>query len=156
MKWNVVDNRRFLDNAKCVIVIWTHDFSLTDIQTRECQVSSKEDWQDFSKNCLLPWYKDGRNYSDPKSVNYSLREYATKYPCTLDPTREMLILTAFHTSVGLRLIADGCHRAVALQTAVNKGDSIPTVTVLECFGTDVEKVFSSDFNRIVLNIRETS
>jgi len=58
----------------------------------------------------------------------------------------MRILSAFHTGIRKRLIVDGCHRAVALETELARSKTIPIVTVLECFGSSVEIVFYDDFS----------
>lgn len=146
MNCDEVDNQRFLEHARGIRLHWKHNFDDTDTRTKECVILTIEDWREFSESSFLPWYKSGLKYTDLDRVNYSLYEYAARYPSTLDPDQEMRILTAFHTEVRKRLIVDGCHRAVALETEVSKNNTIPIVTVLECFGSNVDRIFPCDFS----------
>jgi hypothetical protein len=144
-----VDNDRFFEYSHYIRVEFCKSCFGSDIKVRECSILSIEDWNEFSAECFLPWYKQGITPSDSRAENYSLREYALKYPCSLDPNQEMRILSAYHSSLGLRLLVDGCHRAVALQSEVNKGKNIPPVTVIECYGTQMERVFPCDFDSLL-------
>jgi hypothetical protein len=142
MNWVEVGNDRFLEHFEQIRVGWSK-FSL-DTKTRECSILSNTDWNQFTLKCFLPMY-DGLDATDPAAENCSLREYASKYPVPLNPEKEMRILSAYDSSLDLRLIVDGIHRAIALQSQVDDGKNIPPVTVLECYGTQMERIFPLDF-----------
>lgn len=149
LEYSKVDNRCFLAHAPEIGVIWLRCFHNTDTQTRRAIIRSKVQWTRFSQSCLLPWYKGGTDWSPPSAENYSLQEKAKESPSDLKKGQKMLIMTAYHSLIDRRIIVDGCKRAVALETAVNRGGNIPEVTVLESYGTQIHSIFPCDFNNLV-------
>ena len=151
LPWIKCDNKRFFENASEIRVLWTHSFEGTDTQTREAAISSKNEWNLFASRCFLPWYRDGLSDIDPNSVNYSLQEYAKEHSAELERGKPMLIITAYHTLTAQCLITDGYHRAVALQSEIDRGRATPTVRVIECYGSQLNIVFRHDFTRLLFN-----
>jgi len=130
------------------------DFALTDTRTREALIDTNQKWKEFSQNCYLPWYT-GPDWCVPDSLNWGLTEYSRKFPALLTQREDLLILTAYHSLLGKRVIIDGAHRAVALDSEVNAGRDIPPVKVLECFGTQIHGILPADFcNLIVKALRK--
>ncbi len=149
--WPEVESAQFLEHSNEIDVLWRPDLWSDDIRVREGFMRNKRDWARFRKNCFLPWYKGGLNYDDAGSVNYSLRKHAKEEPTKLKSDRNMLLLSAFHISANLRLIVDGCNRANAIESEIKKRHVMPTVRVVECYGSRIDQVFYADFGRLLDN-----
>ena len=159
MKWVKIAPDRFLQRRDDIQVLWIKDFLNTDTKFRGAVIESNEEWKEFSKSCFLPWYKNSPLWSSPNNENYSLQEYAKEYSedklFIIKEGEEMLMLSVYHVALGKRLLVDGCHRAVALEIAVNKGTKIKPVSILECFGTQLHGVFYADFTNMIADTLQT-
>jgi hypothetical protein len=151
LKWVEAPRHHFIEQSPNVLVCWQHSFNCTDTQVHQVDVESNSDWELFSENCLLPWYKNGREWSYPNAENFSLREYAQLFPKELKELPNTPILSAYHTLLNKRIIVDACHRSVAIQSAVDKKGQIPTVRIIECYGSQIHSIFSCDFCNLVVN-----
>ena len=157
--WKNVENHQYLSEATGegkVTVIWLKGFSNTDTHSRETIINSNLQWRRLFNDSVLPWYYLGSSprgdWSKPKSLNYKLVDYAFKHPKPLNRgVEELLIITAYHSLLEKRLLVDGCKRAVALQTEVDQGRDIPTVRVLECYGTQLHAIFPCDFCNLIVD-----
>jgi hypothetical protein len=129
--------------------MWLGSFWNTDTQFRETVIRRNAEWKKFSHSCLLPWYKQGFDWTRPCAENYSVREKAKEEPSKLREGETMLIMTAYDSIINKRLVVDGCKRAVALETATNRNRTIPRVRVLECFGAQVHCIFWCDFLNLI-------
>jgi len=149
IRWLGASEQQFMQSASGIRVIWLSRFYHTDTEFRELIIDSNELWKSFVRNCLLPWYKNGLGWSDPSGMNYSVEEYAHEHPQELGSLPDEPLVTVFHPVVNVRLIVDGCHRSVAIQSAVNKNQLIPKIRIIECYGTQVHAIFPCDFCNIM-------
>jgi hypothetical protein len=147
--WSEVPNERILAEWKKATVMKMGDFVCTDTKTREAIIDSNDKWKEFARECYLVWF-DGGQWSTPNKLNWGVTEYASKNPSPLSQSVDLLILSAYHTLLEKRVIIDGCHRAVALATMVQNGQSIPTARVLECYGTQIHAILPADFCNLVV------
>lgn len=116
---------------------------------RAATIVSSIYWRGYSAGALLPWYKMKLGWSNPYASNYSLQEYAMSHPSKLW-RKELVVMSVYHTLLNTRVIVDGCHRAVAIESAVNEGKvTIPLVKVIEAYGSQVHALFLCDFCNIV-------
>ncbi len=149
--WNDVANSVMLAemNKPTVRVMKTSSFFHTDTKSRGATIDSNEFWKEFSKDAYLPWYHPGGEWSDPANINWTLPEQAKQSPLSFEQTDDLLVVSGYHELLGKRVIIDGCHRAVATETAVQKGAPIPPVKVLECYGTQIHAILFADFCNLV-------
>ena len=150
IEWVLVDTDEFLKLQQRIEVIWFADFAHTETSVRQVLIKSNLQWKSFSRSCLLPWYKDNKDWSYPDSEHYTLVERAKLQPIKLREDKDLLIRTAYHTLINKRLIVDGCKRAVALETESNKGREIPEVRVLKCYGPQIHSIFPMDFTNLIV------
>src|ERR1700730_15859704 len=119
LRWNDVSESTFYQEAHRISVLWLKGFVFTDTRIREAEISSIDEWGEFSESCFLPVYQQG-DWSTPNNENWNPQEYAKLNPSTLTYSNEILILSAFHTLLKKRIIIDGAHRAVALESNLNQ------------------------------------
>jgi len=134
-------------------VIWSRTF-LGDVRARKGVISSKELWKSMMGNAFLPWYKNEKSWKDRTAQNFTLYEYSLLAPPSnkiFEQTREITLISVYHTTLNKRLMVDGVHRAVGLQMKLNESESehIPEVRVLECYGKDVVEMFRCDFIHLI-------
>ena len=142
--WHDSDASLFLGHGNKITITWLREFARTDTKVREATIDRSAKWKEYSKNCFLPWFPGG-NWSAPHVQNYSLVEYARANPSSLrTPPGELLVLSAFHTILDKRVLADGCNRAVAIESDMNQRKRIYPVKVIECYGTQVHAIFPCD------------
>jgi hypothetical protein len=78
--------------------------------------------------------------NDPKQFTFDDKRFFNNVICTV-----------FDTIKQKALIVDGLHRARALTMACDAGRAtIPTVTVMECFGPRVDIIFPCDVHQLPL------
>ncbi len=147
LRWNDVSESTFYQEAHRISVLWLKGFVYTDTKIREADVSNYEDWKEFSESCYLAVYKQG-DWSSPNAENWALQEYAKLNPSTLTYSKEILILSAFHTLLKKRIIIDGAHRAVALESNFNQ--DFGEARVIECYGSQLHSIFPCDFNNMIV------
>lgn len=150
LRWIEIPLDRFMHYASEIRVTWLGRFDSTDTRFRETTIDSSGIWKSFASICILPWYKNGLDWSYPNSKHYSLEEYARDHKeYELDVLPGKPLLTAFHSLLDVRLIVDACHRSVAIQNAVNAYEKIPRIRVLECYGTQLHTIFPCDFANLI-------
>lgn len=147
LRWNDVSESTFYQEAHRISVLWLKGFVFTDTRIREVAITNIEDWREFSESCYLPVYKQG-DWSTPNAENWGLQEYAKANPSTLSYPNEIMILSAYHTLLKKRIIIDGAHRAVALES--NLGENFAEARIVECFGSQLHSIFPCDFNNMVV------
>jgi len=157
MEWTEISNKQFLESANSSIrVRWSGVF-LGDVRARKGTILSKEEWKSTIENAFLPWYKDGKNWEDSTARNFTVYEYSLDVPSdmkykvdtTLREVSEIKLISAYHTTLGKRLVVDGAHRSICLQLKINKGEPLPEVGVIECYGTNIVEMFEPDFRHLI-------
>jgi hypothetical protein len=156
LKWVEAPRNHFIEQSQNVLVIWQRSFYCTDTKVREVDVESNLDWGLFSANCLLPWYKNDLDWSNPNAENFSLREYARLFPKELKDVPNAPILSAYHGLLDKRIIVDGFHRAVALQSEIDRKGRIPKVRIIECYGSQIHSIFPCDFCNLLIDALRVS
>ena len=153
LRWNDVSESTFYQEAHRISVLWLKGFVFTDTKIRLIEISSIEEWREFSDSCYLPVYKGG-DWSTPNSENWSLKEYAKLNPTQLTYPNEVLILSAFHNLLKRRIIIDGAHRAVALESNLTK--EFGAARIIECYGSQLHSIFPCDFNNMIVRALTTN
>lgn len=148
-----LSNEKFLKRAKrCVTIMGYNKFYETDTKCMRYKIQDGEEWNEFAVSSYLPWYK--YHFSNPKAKNYNVRKYAIQNPLKLKRRDNIIIMTAYHTLLNKRLIIDGCHRAVALDTLHIKTEDelwMPKIEIWECYGSQLHAIFPMDFQHFVIN-----
>jgi hypothetical protein len=69
----------------------------------------------------------------------------------LDIEDSIRIMTAYHPSIGKRIIVDGFHRAIALEIEIRdlKKNILPKVEIWECYGRLVHTIFPFEFSHLL-------
>jgi hypothetical protein len=67
-----------MESANNIRVMWSGVF-LGDVRARKSTISSKEQWKSTMENAFLPKYKDGKNWEDPTSQNFTYMNILCKY-----------------------------------------------------------------------------
>lgn len=136
-------------------------FKILDVETFEITLQGPDDWKRFISDARLPWYGKCNNcnkwysWSDTSASNLSVSETAKSIlnDSSLVPfsSKKRIqsffekfkrgvalkgpIRTIYAEDLGERLIADGCHRATALEMLVQSGvdcdDAVNGTTILE-------------------------
>ena len=79
LEWTEISNNDFMESAMSqanyIRVMWRGVF-LGDVRARKGTISSKEQWKLTMENAFLPRYKDGKNWEDPTSQNFTIYEYS--------------------------------------------------------------------------------
>ncbi len=153
LRWNDVSESTFYQEAHRISVLWLKGFVFTDTRIREVGITNIEDWREFSESCYLPVYKQG-DWSTPNAENWNLQEYAKFNPTTLSYANEILILSAYHTLLKKRIIIDGAHRAVELES--NLGKKLEEARIIECYGSQLHSIFPCDFNNMIVRAIKSS
>jgi hypothetical protein len=132
----------------------TNIFNITRRHTRECIISSSDDWIDFiSDSCYSLNCENGKNWTHVDGKKQTFLDWMTTANIEDDSTYtferekfllDKVIITIFDTTKQKRLIVDGVHRASALTIASKKGLSIPDVKVVECYGDRIDVLFPCD------------
>jgi hypothetical protein len=143
-----------LSEYSMVDIFWTHSLPLTT-RARAYVVSSIEDFKDRISKSFLPWYKNGKGANDPDAENYTVedRTLTLTNPELEDFTERLssgvLVTTAYHIGLDVRLILDCCKRSCAIQNKINNSLGFPQITVIECYGPEVANSFPIDFGHLV-------
>jgi hypothetical protein len=157
--WNEISNDEFINCAISenhrVRTMWSGNLS-GDTKSRKCIIDSREHWRIVMENSFLPWYKNGKLPQDDFAENFILNEYCVKaskeglpaFSELLENLQDVKILTVYHNGVNKRLIVDGIHHAVAIQSKINKHERVPEVELIECYGPQVDKDFL-DFKHLL-------
>lgn len=137
-------------------------FHITQTGTHACNIESPRGWLSFVDSCFslackdcgddgwraidghkLPfreWMMSNEAVNDPRQFTFDDTQFSNHVFCTV-----------FDTEKQKALIVDGLHRARALTLACDAGRAtIPTVTVLECFGPRVDVIFPCDVHQLPL------
>jgi hypothetical protein len=160
LEWTEISNK-FLESANSetnyVRVMWSKVFS-GDVRARKGTILSKEQWKSTMENSFLPRYKDGKNWENLTARNFTLYEYSLDVPSDvrykadniLRQASEIKLTSVYHTTLGKRLVVDGVHRSISLQLKINKGEHLPKVGLIECYGTNVVEMFKADFRHLII------
>ena len=159
LEWTEISNNDFMESAMSQVnyirVMWSRVF-LGDVRARKGTISSKEQWKLTMENAFLPRYKDGKNWEDPTSQNFTIYEYSLQVPSEVEVKinnilrqTEINLTSVYHTALGKRLVVDGVHRSIGLQLKINASEHFPEVTLIECYGTDVVEMFKPDFMHLI-------
>jgi len=135
-------------------------FNASNTNTRKRIVDDVLVWKQFSHSCFAPNY----NIAAWPNGLYKLTEFSLLLSTMSDPKFNHLktedsikVVTAYHPSIGKRIIVDGFHRAVALEIAIrdSKRNNIPKVTVWECYGRLVHTIFPFEFSHLLTSYIES-
>lgn len=103
-------------------------------------INEEEDWRSINgrKNHFVTWAQNDRVKNDPGYFVFD----ETKF---VDP----VFCTVFDDQKQKRLIVDGLHRAKALTEAYKEDHhNIPEVTIVECYGINVNMIFPCDIHQL--------
>jgi hypothetical protein len=152
-------SRAFSYNTEIIAVI---DFLnlISAVKSRKCIISSSSDWYEISmSDSFVPKYKDAKNPDDATAEIFILGKYYYANATSEDkqkavhivnnPLSILQITTAYDTTSNSRLIADGFKRSLGLLDKINNGEQFRPVSVLECYGSSIAQMFSSEFAHIV-------
>ena len=148
IKWRETTPDTFLSRRPKIRVKMLKKFYDTDTQVRITTINSVSKWNEFAKTCILPWYNNSLSWSNPSAANLGLTTYALQHPAKLW-NKEITLMAAFHTLLKTRLIVDGCHRAVAVETSANERQCVPNTEVIECYGSQLHAIFPCDFCNLI-------
>jgi hypothetical protein len=75
----------------------------------------------------------------------------------LDTEDSIRIMTAYHPSIGKRIIVDGFHSAIALEIEIRdlKKNILPKVEIWECYGSLVHTIFPFEFSHLLTSYIES-
>jgi hypothetical protein len=147
-----------------IIVIWKQEPKFfSDTKARKCIIDSVGEWHSIHmSDSFVPRYKDGKNPQDPDAEIFTLSEY---YPYAtseekgkgaeaVNNTSSILqITTAYHTVSETRLIVDGLKRSLGIMDNIRDGQQLRPITILECYGPSVAKIFLGDFPHVLKRFR---
>jgi hypothetical protein len=129
-------------------------FKNSNTKARQCIISDIPSWDKFSDSCFLPPVK----LEECSHGLYKLKDFLLS-PSIRDDTRfnhlenedNLMIITAYHTSIKKRVIVDGFHRAAALEAEIKNKErfAIPKVTISECYGNLVHTIFPFEFSHLL-------
>ena len=111
-----------------------------------CTECGNEGWKAVNgkKQSIEEWLKEEIETSsiqhDPNKKTYLFKLDKSKFDST--------IITVYDTCKMKRLIIDGLHRAAAFTMACKDSVPIPSVTVVECSGKELNVIFPCDIHQL--------
>lgn len=157
--WDDISKDEFLRSAlgieNQITVTWIPSLSV-NMKSRICKINSSKKWTTLMNNSFIPRYKRGRLPEDLNAEIFRLDEYCqqTNYPeeviarHLLKIAPSVQITTAYDNDKDRRLKVDGLKRAIGIQQMVHCNQMIPELTVMECYGMDVSRIFPVEFVHI--------
>lgn len=141
---------RYLYNFEDLLTV----FTISNTNTREVVINDMLTWKNFSHSCFVPHYTPNEwTRGIYKLTDFLLLTSTINDPKFnhLDSEDNIKIVTAYHSSIGKRVIMDGFHRAVALEIEMrdSRRDNIANVTVWECYGGLVHTIFPFEFSHLL-------
>ena len=142
----------FLNHGSDIRTVWLRGFYCTDTKVRTAVLKDKSQWREYASEVLLPWYKDGLDWSHPEAKNYQLSEFANEHATDNQfslRNEQLRVLSVYHNLLNRRLLVDGCHRAVAIEIAVKREIEVREVEVVEAYGSQIHAIFPCDFANLL-------
>jgi hypothetical protein len=111
------------------------------IKARECKILRRSDWSDFAKSLRYGGDRTVDKFAEQPAIRADLK-YTSLYS-----KKNLRAITALHTGIGKRLIADGGHTCSAIRWELKKGSigKFPKVSILEFYGDQIHEVFFGDY-----------
>ena len=136
-------------------------FHVTQTRARTCSIRSVGEWINFvdccyslgCRNCgeqgwtAINGVKD--TFREWMQTNSTRNNNAEFFSFDENQFSDRTFVTVFDTKKQRRLMVDGLHRANALTIACERGiQSIPQVTVVECYGNRVDILYPCDIHQL--------
>jgi len=108
------------------------------------------------ENSFLSRYKNGRSWNDPSAENFKVTEYCLIMPVEVRDrvdtimriAKDFTITTAYHTTLDKRLIVDGVHRALGIESKIMQIGLFSIVNLIECYSNRIDENFEYDFKHL--------
>ena len=62
--------------------------------------------------------------------------------------KDFTVTTAYHKTLDKRLVIDGVHRALGIESKSISNDLFPAVTIIECYSNKIDENFEFDFRHL--------
>jgi hypothetical protein len=141
-------------------------FRITNTITYRNMILTNKDWMEFISSCYSLSCTECGNEGwkaingKKQSIEEWLKEEIERDSSQHDPNKKALfkldkskfldstIITAYNICKMKRLIIDGLHRAAALTMACKDSIPIPSVTIVECSGRELNVIFPCDIHQL--------
>ncbi|MGA9845255.1 MAG: hypothetical protein WBQ25_23380 [Nitrososphaeraceae archaeon] len=158
ISWEDMNEDEFIASAKgqnFIRVLWNDDFR-KGTSFRKCILTNNLQWNYIMLNSFLPRYKYGLDWNDPLAENFKVQEYHLVMPAevrshldtVMRNAKDFTVTTAYHKTLDKRLVIDGVHRALGIESKSISNDLFPAVTIIECYSNKIDENFEFDFRHL--------
>jgi len=132
------------------MVGWLGTFKDTVVEFRHANLSTKQDWDEFTKPTYTASYRSGDwNVLGSQNIPFLEKANDPLLPFRQEWESDYSMLTAFHSLIEKRLILDGMNRGFWIEKAYREGRQAREVQIFEAKGAQVHVTFWPDFLNLI-------